>query len=862
MRPDPSKDSTDVSPTRYRLQSEIGRGGLGRVVEATDSVLKRDVAVKLVIDDLPLDLRARFIREAELTARLEHPNVVPVHDFGVLRDELGKRQMFLCMKRVRGRDLGQVVRQLARGEAKAVAAWSRARLLRVFQDICLGVAYAHAQGVLHRDLKPANVMIGDFGEVLIVDWGLAKELTAVGEVADDAVRAAAPQRSPGTGELTLEGSVLGTPAYMPPEQAEGRLADMDERSDVYSLGAILFELLTLRPPVEGQSVDEVITKVISGVLRAPSAVERPAAASPVPAELDAIVLKAMARAPADRYAGALALHDEVQLFLEGVKERERRAREAAERAGAGGRERERARELEARIQEAAKGLKRLGQAVKKHAPLSEKKPLWEAEDELERLEEERIAALARAEAEYGQALVVDPECSAAVDGRCGMVIDRYLAAEKKRDRREMFLQRKTLEGLDRGGRHLARLDAPGTLALRAFAFDCGCLAPVKGGEWGLASHEVTVPWRDGGPQPQLPLADADYAVPALTANGPGARFGHAAGCPRREITGATVEVARYEDRGRRLVAVPGAASGTTPFGPVALPQGSYLVTIRAEGFAEVLLPVRMDRAAAWSQEVNLYRRAEIPRGFRYVPGGPYIAGGEYTDGGEESVLATRDLFIDERPVTAGEYIEFLNELCLTGREEEALRRQPREGETRLLKFSGGEFQSGEEPPLTSKEFPVIGVSWDDALAWLSWRSRKDGRPWRLVNTFESEKAARGVDGRLWPWGDRYDATFSNTNSSHPGSPRLVPAGSFEGDTSPYGIRDLAGNAQTWCLDSPFAPFRAYRCFRGGAWSNNEYDARAAVRKAGPPATATSFSGIRACVAPWRWPYEATSRDTR
>jgi serine/threonine-protein kinase len=200
-------------------------------------------------------------------------------------------------------------------------------------------------------------------------------------------------------------------------------------------------------------------------------------------------------------------------------------------------------------------------------------------------------------------------------------------------------------------------------------------------------------------------------------------------------------------------------------------------------------------------------------------------------------------------------MEFLNELCVTGREEEALRRQPREGEQRLLKFSGGEFTSGEVSPLTSKEFPVIGVTWDDALAWLAWRSKRDGRPWRLVNTFESEKAARGVDGRLWPWGNHYDATFSNTNSSHPGAPRLVPAGSFEGDTSPYGIRDLAGNAQTWCLDSPFAPFRAYRCFRGGAWSNNEFDARAAVRKAGPPATSTSFSGIRACVAPWRWPYE-------
>ncbi|MCE9581080.1 MAG: SUMF1/EgtB/PvdO family nonheme iron enzyme [Planctomycetes bacterium] len=859
MAHDPSHESTEITASRYRLLSEIGRGGLGRVVEARDAVLKRDVAVKLVLDDLPPELRDRFVREAELTARLEHPNVVPVHDFGVMRDEHGERQLFLCMKRVRGRDLGQVLRGLARGEPKDAAHWSRARLLRVFQDICLGVAYAHAQGVLHRDLKPANVMIGDFGEVLIVDWGLAKDLSAVGEVADEE-RVASPSSAPGSPLLTMEGAVLGTPAYMPPEQADGRLADMDERSDVYSLGAILFELLALRPPVEGNSLDEVITKVKCGALRAPSTVQRPAhvaAASPIPPELDAIVMKALARAQADRYAGALEFHDEVQLFLEGVKERERRSREAAERSAAGGRERERARELETRIEEAEKGLKRLGQAVKKHAALEEKKPLWEAEDELERLRESRIEALARAEAEYGQALVVDTACVEAVDGRCEMVIERYLAAEAKRDRQEMFLQRKTLEGLDRGGRHLARLDAPGTLELRAFAFECNCncLAPVKDGEWGLAEHEAVVPWRDGSPRPDLRLEDQDYAVPRLSANAPGARFGHAADCPRREVRGASVEVARCEERGRRLVPVPGAATGATPFGPVALPQGSYLATIRAEGFADdVLLPVRIDRAGAWSQEVNLYRRVEIPRGFRYVPGGPYIGGGLYTDGGEEATILTRDLFVDERAVTAGEYIEYLNELCLTGREEEALRRQPREGERRFLKFAGGEFQSGEEAPLTSKEFPVIGVSWDDALAWLAWKSKRDGRPWRLMNTFEGEKATRGVDGRIYPWGDRYDATFSNTNGSHPDSPRPVPAGSREVDSSPYGIRDLAGNAQTWCLDAPFSPFRAFRCLRGGAWCNNEFDARAAIRKASMPGTPNAFGGFRACLAPWRWPY--------
>jgi hypothetical protein len=173
----PSLPQVPPGPDRYRLGEELGRGGVGRVVEAHDPVLKRDVAVKLVLDRASAELRERIVREAEITARLEHPNIVPVHNFGTRED--GERgEMFLAMKRVRGRDLRKLLEAVSAGDRGARKSWSRARLLRGFQDICLGVAFVHDRGVIHRDLKPSNVMIGDYGETLIADWGLARLLSA------------------------------------------------------------------------------------------------------------------------------------------------------------------------------------------------------------------------------------------------------------------------------------------------------------------------------------------------------------------------------------------------------------------------------------------------------------------------------------------------------------------------------------------------------------------------------------------------------------------------------------------------------------------------------------------------------------
>ena len=248
----------DLTGTRYELGERIGRGGMGAVYAARDAALDREVALKVL--DLALDDAdaARLAREARILARLEHPGIVPVHDVGTLADG----RVFYTMKRVRGLRLDEHVRALDAGDASRGAAGALAERLRLFARICDAVAFAHAHGVVHRDLKPENVMVGAFGEVLVLDWGIAKVLGA----GDEPPPAAMPARA-GDAERTQPGAILGTPGYMAPEQARGESAAADERSDVYALGGVLRFLLAGRGPRDAGAEDAAIPRPLRSVCR-------------------------------------------------------------------------------------------------------------------------------------------------------------------------------------------------------------------------------------------------------------------------------------------------------------------------------------------------------------------------------------------------------------------------------------------------------------------------------------------------------------------------------------------------------------------------------------------------------------------
>jgi len=298
--------------TRFKILRPHARGGLGEVFVAEDGELRREVALKQIQTQHAdhADSRARFLQEAEITGCLEHPNIVPVYGLGTYADG----RPFYAMRFIRGNSLQEAIKrhhQTAPTESEGSRLLNFRKLLQRFIDVCNAIDYAHSRGVLHRDLKPGNVMLGKYGETLVVDWGLAKVIGRDSDKAmrDDTERMIQPSLSGGTSE-TEYGSAIGTPAYMSPEQAEGKLDELGPATDVYGLGATLYHLLTGEPPIQAQDLGEALRRVVRGDLPPPEAV-RPGMPNP----LAAICRQAMATRPSDRYASARAMADDLERWL-------------------------------------------------------------------------------------------------------------------------------------------------------------------------------------------------------------------------------------------------------------------------------------------------------------------------------------------------------------------------------------------------------------------------------------------------------------------------------------------------------------------------------------------------------------------
>ncbi len=346
--------------SKYKLLNKIAKGGMGSVVRVEDCDIRRVVAMKRLENWRDREAMERFIEEAQVTGQLEHPNIVPVHDIGL--DPQGR--LFFTMKFVHGESLAQILEQIRRRSRNnknktkgtrevTYRGFNLARLLQVFLKVCDAISFAHAKGVIHRDLKPENVMVGAFGEVLVMDWGVAKLIEPKApekEVPADSRERVKRRRSSGrlprmgglvqTGSAGTEydhhatsksgrvrssraensslqsqtGDIVGTAMYMSPEQARGEVGSLDERTDVYALGAMLYEILTLEPPFDGHNVFMILRAVLDEEVVPPRtrAPERQ-----IPADLEHIVLRAMEKNRADRYPSAEALKADLLNYVEG-----------------------------------------------------------------------------------------------------------------------------------------------------------------------------------------------------------------------------------------------------------------------------------------------------------------------------------------------------------------------------------------------------------------------------------------------------------------------------------------------------------------------------------------------------------------
>ncbi|MCB9674385.1 MAG: SUMF1/EgtB/PvdO family nonheme iron enzyme [Alphaproteobacteria bacterium] len=793
---EPEATQTSVVPSeRYEALGTIDAGGMGVVRRVRDRVLNRTLAMKVLhrgLVDHP-DAIARFLEEAQATAQLQHPGIVPVHDAGVLPDG----RPWFTMREIKGRRFGTVIRELHAASGDRWGAtpdgWTFRRLVAAFHDLCETVGFAHERGVVHRDLKPDNIMVGAHGEVLVLDWGLAKVLGAPTAEARG-FEPVSTDRSTTDSLKTHMGTVAGTPAYMAPEQARGEVDRIDARSDVYALGPVLYHVLSGRPPYDGRDGQEVIAQVLSGP---PTAVGRGAAEAsfgfgleavartrqgpPVPEALVDLCETAMAREPDERYASARELGERVLDWLDGMHRREQglalvsRALEGVPAVDA---TRSRAAALDADGRERLAGLATA-------APEAEKAAAWALLDEANELV--RAADL--------DDLAIDRALHAALQVAPGLPEAHAALCTRNRVRHAEA---------ERAGR---------TEDAARYAAE-------------LAHHARA-----------LPLTHPDRASAEAWLGGEGRLTLHT------EPAGLPVALHPYATVNRRLVLGEPVDLGFTPVDR-AVAMGAYLAVLDPDG-AAVRVPVQIGRQEGWDTVDAAGTRHPV----RVVPTGPnevlVPAGWARLGGDPDALFALRarrrwlDAFVVQRfPVTVGAYFEFLNALLAEGRRDEALAHAPRErpanpGERGALLAIEG--PSGFAPPAggtadwaARPDHPVTMVCWADAWAYAAWLARTTGLPWRLPGELEWEKAARGDDGRTFPWGWFGDPAWCHVQGSA-GSRRLLPVGSYATDESPYGVRDCGGGVRDWCAEvfgedrpgaaSPPGDPTVQRVCRGGGWDD-------------------------------------------
>lgn len=800
-----------VQTPKYTHVGPDVAGGMGVVSVQREDDLGRLVAMKTILPRLQVSTAAlaRFSQEILVTARLEHPAIVPVHDAGVLEDG----RPYFTMRLVRSDqpggqartllDIIKDVRAAARTGTWAASknSWSLHRLMTVFSRVCEAIAYAHSEGVVHLDLKPKNILVGAFGEVVVIDWGIARVFR-------------------GDGTPAMAG-VGGTKHYMSPEQADGD-PDIGPASDVYSLGAILFHILSGYAPfadvLHATEIQRRLHNRAIPVLPTHAHFddvgdqtemfpeEEPVEPPPllIPVELREICLRAMRACPTDHFVDARSLGESVDAWLDGSRRRQAalvQIDQARTRLEEVARLRARAGQLRA---EAARVLAEL----KPWAPVSEKRAGWDLERQAAAVE----ADVAAGEVDYIRLL------HAAIVGVPDLAEARELLGAHYRAQRDRALDARDGRAAD-AAEALLRVYGPEILS-------------PQGEDEPLVSIHVDAP-------------DAQAVLHRFT-----------------------------EGEDRRLLLLDESLLETPlPANERPLARGSYVAALRAPGCAEVRYPFFLERDRSWTgvpPGETAPRPTTLPAAAAVRPDECWIAGGWMWTGGPSEVpgaghwmrVWVDDVIVRANPVTNTEYIAFLDDLVRQGREPEALAHAPAilGGGILYGRTDTGGFRVVPDPDghLWAMDWPVVHVSWHDAMAFAAWEEARSGLPWRLPLELEWEKAARGVDGRRFPWGEHFDPTWCQCRDSGP-EPLPVSVHADLVDVSVYGVRGMAGNVRDWCLD-PWRPEgpridaqRAVmpprggaerRVIRGGSWNGGFNYAQCASRDGDSPVSRKSYIGFR------------------
>ena len=801
-----SADAVFMKSAKYDLGETVARGGMGAIWRARDRDLQRTVAVKVVLDEVVAreDLCQRFLQEARLTGQLEHPNIVPVHELAF--DERG--QPYYTMKLVKGHSLQEVLDQIKAGAAAALAEYSLAHLLTIFQKICDAVAFAHSKGIVHRDLKPANIMIGEYGEVLVMDWGLAKivgrqsppdnspesgvpspESRMSAEVGDQKSDVSAEvtgasvsglKSQVSSPALTLAGSIMGSPQFMPPEQAAGQLDEIDARSDIFALGGILYNLLTLHPPISGNSIPEMLEKIRQGEILPPSSYHtktgrksgdmikvgtrtfprpplvtlRQCPGGRIPEGLAAVAMKALALRREDRYQTVRDLQVEITAYQNGFTT-------SVEQAGP---------------------VRRFMFLVKRN-----KRAVWAAG---------LLTALFAV----------------------GFTIFLHSQLQKKRAQYAGFIQAARRHELQSGWN-----DAIDQMTRANVIFDTlegrrkllelllrGAGDDIKQKSWGAAAIKVqrvlTLDPANSQGHSLLPLVLGEGFL-SVTAGFPGELIEIFYNEDFQPVIDPQTQQPRQKKHGR------------LPIHRLKLPEGIHYFEVRKDGKRFCSLPMEIVRGHPRAVQFTL---SEIPEGFEYIHEGEFIQGDDTTVQADGKVGRRRvfvpSFFMKRTPVTMNEYRLFYN----SDSYEKILGAVLREhGLTFGDLVAGAKMARDVTPEHLGEEVqnprPVFGVSYYEALAYAQWVGGK------IPTSEQWEKAARGIDGRAFAGGNL-------TPAERPSDPSLLGLESpTTHEVTPFGCVGLTDTYWQWTA-SKESPRSVRLIVKGGTGTGPVLDRKPSRQK--------------------------------
>ena len=740
---DPIVISEAVSTDRYVEVKTIGEGGMGSVHECIDLDLGRRVAVKLLHPAITQDpaMRVLLEQEARLTGRLEHPNIVPIYDLERQPDG----SPFYVMRMIRHPTLARILDQLSDGEPDARAKFPLRKLLGFFLQACNAVHFAHRMGVVHCDLKPDNILVGEVGEVLVADWGLAIGLDNV---------------------KTMAGGTLG---YMPPEQLSG--GKLDPRSDIFALGAILYDCVALEPAIEHGSQEEMLRRTLLPI--APLHVRCPGRNLPV--ELSEICQKAMAVDPASRYGSVTDLVADVEAFLEGTPQRRRKVRTLVEEGLVI--TESYLEHLQTRAEQSNEiGL--LRRSLEPGDAQDKRREIWDAEERLALVDSLGFSTFQAAVASFDHALELSPDDPHAHEGLAQLYTVALRRAQEQRD----AFAANYFQGLR--GEHSGTNESWSSARLDVDLLPAGCSAVLQ----------------------------------------------------------------TLQERGHRLE-VEHEQVLVLPVRQLAVPAGTYTLQIDVTERAQVRVPLFLYSAETISLELDLGKAALLAEGEVFVPAGIALLG----DRARGTMLATTvdDFAITRFPVTFSDYMQFVGNLMQKDpAQASAFLPATRDG-TLFWEWTGQGFRAGAirqwlRPGSVARELPAFGMTARGAMAYARWQSRRTGRTYRLPTADEWEKAARGTDGRRFPWGDYFDASFCKMRDSRAEAAMPEAVGAFESDVSPYGVRDLAGGVADWVF-----PSAAHRGVleqpmhtKGGAWCDLEADCEVSSARPYDPGERSPRIGLR------------------